>query len=244
MRTRDWRPRPNTILGVVLVGLGVLFLLSRFLDLNLTLFLWPFFIIIPGVLFFVGMALGGRPAGPLAIPGSIVTMTGLILLYQSIMARIDSSAFATWAYAWALVFPTSVGMGLMINGAWSNEPRLVHTGVRWTLAGLAIYVLLGGFFELLINLTDNPISDLMWPALLIGGGVYLLRRRPVRRAAAGASVPAAERPPAPPAPPAPPQAPAPPRPARASKPKTPVTGFEPIDPARGARGSRSKSGEE
>ncbi len=71
------------MIALLLIGLGLLFLLLQFVPLDLGRNAWPFFIIIPGLLFFAGMALGGRDAARLAIPGSIVTMVGLILLYQN-----------------------------------------------------------------------------------------------------------------------------------------------------------------
>ncbi len=49
--------------GVVLVGLGLIILFGQLLSVNLWAFLWPFFIIAVGAMFFVGMAAGGRNAG-------------------------------------------------------------------------------------------------------------------------------------------------------------------------------------
>lgn len=86
--------RMSVLIGILLVGLGAMFLLGQLFNINLISYLWPFFVIVPGLLFFVGMLLGGKQAGPLAIPGSIVTMTGLLLLYQSITGHWES-----WAYA-------------------------------------------------------------------------------------------------------------------------------------------------
>jgi len=170
------RRRGNAVIGLLLVSVGALFLLGNLFRLNIGGMVVAFIVMAPGVLFFVGMAAGGKPAGPLAIPGSILTMTGLILLGQAILFQFDPTAYATWAYAWTLVFPTSVGLGLIIFGVWSAEPRLVRLGLGWSSVGLVLFALFGAFFELLLNLTDNPITDLMWPALLIGVGLYLLRR--------------------------------------------------------------------
>jgi hypothetical protein len=98
----------------VLVALGTLFLLEQFFDFQLGQWLWPLFIIIPGLLFFVGMLLGGKSAGPLAIPGSIVTTVGLLLLYQNTFNHFES-----WAYTWAL-------MPVAVPGASSR---------RWSITG-------------------------------------------------------------------------------------------------------------
>ena len=48
--------------------------------------------------------------------GSAVTMVGTILLFQNTF-----DYFQSWAYAWALVFPTSVGVGQLIYGSIKNR---------------------------------------------------------------------------------------------------------------------------
>ena len=186
MATQQQRGRTNAIIGMVLVGLGAMFLLGQLFNINMWRFFWPFFIIIPGLLFFLGMALGGKSAGPLAIPGSIVTTVGLLLLYQSVTNHWES-----WAYAWALIFPTSVGVGLAINGAWSEVPRLRETGMKWIRVGLIIFVVGGVFFELLLNISHSVIGNVVWPLLLIGGGIYLLISRRNRPAVPEGSTPQA-----------------------------------------------------
>jgi len=225
----------NIVIGVALVGLGVLFLAGRLFNINFWSFFWPFFIIVPGLLFFVGMALGGKPAGPLAIPGSIVTTVGLILLYQSIFNHWES-----WAYAWALIFPTSVGIGLIINGKWNNEPHLVESGTKFATVGLIIFLLAGIFFELILNISNNFIGNVLWPLALIAVGVYLVTRR--NRGQPAAQTPASapeetfrpiEKKPAPPQTAARPIEP----PAEAPKPE-----FEPLDMTRGRRPRSRPSG--
>ncbi len=170
MSTNGTRGRANVVIGIALVGAGLLCGLTQFLSATGVFAFWPFFIIFPGLLFFVGMALGGRPAGPLAIPGSIVTTVGLLLLYQATFNQWQS-----WAYAWSLIFPTAVGLGLIIHGKWSNEPGAVHSGMRWAGVGLVIFLILGAFFELLVF--NNMVARVMWPLLLIGFGIFLLLRR-------------------------------------------------------------------
>jgi hypothetical protein len=134
-------------LGVVLVLLGALFLLEQFLGVRLGNWLWPFFIIIPGLFFFVGMALGGSSAGALAVPGSIVTMVGLLLLYQNSFNHYES-----WAYAWALI-PVAAGLGMLIHGAWSDRPALMQHGRRTIGVGLVLFLIGFVFFELMLNIS-------------------------------------------------------------------------------------------
>ena len=160
-------------IGMLLVVLGVLFLLGQIFGFQLGQWLWPLFIIIPGVICFVGMLLGGKSAGGLAIPGSVVTTVGLILLYQNTF-----NYFESWAYAWALI-PTAVGVGMLIHGAWSERPALVQNGRRVAGIGIAMFLIGGVFFELVIGIGryGHGISGILWPALLIGAGIALLLRR-------------------------------------------------------------------
>jgi uncharacterized membrane protein YoaK (UPF0700 family) len=172
MANNDANRLANMVIGLVLVVLGVLFLLGQLFGINLLQFTWPLFIIVPGLLFFVGMVLGGKKVGGLAIPGSIVTMVGLILLYQNL-----SNHWESWAYAWALVFPTSVGIGLIINGAWSGQGRIAQEGKRWIKIGIIIFVVGGVFFESIIGISGRGVRSIVWPVLLILLGAYLIVMR-------------------------------------------------------------------
>lgn len=230
MSQEELRKRGNMVIGLILISLGGLFLLSQIFSFSWVGLVWPFFIILPGALFFLGMVMGGKPAGPLAIPGSIISMTGLILLFQSVIGNFES-----WAYAWALVFPTAVGIGLIVSGAWSSDQPLVQKGIRWTSIGVIMFLVMGAFFELLIF--DNRVADILWPLLLIGGGIYLLRRRAVTSPNGKVRAPTivVERPPAAPAKP-------PIVPIEPEKPATPPTAFEPIDPQRSKRRRKKDDG--
>lgn len=164
--------KPIKVIGAGLVALGVLLFLSRILSLEL----WPLICVAPGLLFFVAMFLGGEKLAPLAIPGSIITTVGMLLLYQA-----NFNHYESWAYAWALVFPASIGVGLIINGLWSGVDKLVRIGWRWFAVGLAIFGVLGVFFELLIGISDNAMTNIVWPLLIIGAGILLLvRRKPIK----------------------------------------------------------------
>jgi len=159
------------IVGATMVVLGVLFLLEQAFGFDLLRYSWPFFIIIPGLLFFVGMVLGGRAAAVLALPGAVVTTVGLILLYQTM-----SDHWESWAYAWALIFPTAVGVGLYIQGTWSDQHDLARQGLRWARLGVVIFVIGGVFFELVIGFGRGSVGRILWPLLLIAVGAYLLRQ--------------------------------------------------------------------
>ena len=172
MDSKSTRVSLNLVIGIVLVGLGVLFLLGQFFSFNLIDYLWPFFVIIPGLLFFVGMMMGGKKTVGLAIPGSIITMTGFILLYGNL-----SNHWESWAYAWALICPTSVGIGLMVQGRRSSNDKLFQRGRDLVKVGLLIFVIAGVFFELILNIRGSRVTGILGPLLLVALGVFLLLRR-------------------------------------------------------------------
>ena len=185
MNSNDNRPQRSgnatTILGVLLIALGILFFIGQVLGINfgrLGEFGWPVFIIAPGILLFLlALAVGEQAGELLAILGSSVTTVGAILLYQNTF-----DYFQSWAYAWTLVFPTSIGVGQIIYGSIKNREGTAATGIRLTVAGLIIFVALAVFFELVIGFSGHGIglSRFGWPALLIALGALVLVGRYLR----------------------------------------------------------------
>lgn len=169
---------PGLIFGTLLIVLGVLFLVQQFLAIDIWDWMWPFLILFAGLFFFAMMFAGGRSSAGLAIPGSILTMVGLILVVQNVF-----DLFQTWAYAWALVFPVSLGVGQYIDGVWRADPGRKAHGLRQIQAGLILFVLLGAFFELVINLSgfsSDRLAQYAWPLILILFGLWLLARTLIR----------------------------------------------------------------
>lgn len=174
MSEKDGREAPNIVIGILLLAFGLIFLLGQFHRVNFWGAAWPLFIIVPGLMFFVGMILGGRSVSGLAIPGSIVTTVGLILLFQNTF-----NVWESWAYAWALIFPTAVGVGILIHGIWGGDPKAVREGKNMAIVGLMILVVAGAFFELVLNIGgrgSGGIVRIAWPAVLVIIGAYLLAR--------------------------------------------------------------------
>jgi hypothetical protein len=162
------------LLGAVLVGLGALFLAARVFHISLIGYLWPFFIIVPGVMCFVVMVIAGKEHakafGLLSIPGAIVTMTGLLLLYQNTFNHWES-----WAYAWALI-PASAGIGIMLFGTRIDSDFLLKSGRRTASIGLILLLVFGTFFEFVLRISENILCSTVWPVLLVALGAYWLTR--------------------------------------------------------------------
>jgi hypothetical protein len=180
------RSRITTGVGALLVALGLLLLAQQLFGFNWS-GAWPFYIIAVGLVFFVGVVVGGSAAGPLAIPGAVITTVGLILLYQRTFDR-----YETWAYAWTLLVAAG-GVGLLIDAAWRNQPERAQLGRVVTGVGVALFVVGFVFFEGALNFsgwTDQLPSGLggrlagaLGALALIALGVFVLLRR------SGASAP-------------------------------------------------------
>ncbi len=159
-------------LGIILMVLGFLFFLQQLLNLSIWRYGWPVLILVAGFLFFAVMVFGGRETATLAIPGSIITMIGLILLYQNAFDR-----YQTWSYAWALILPTSIGMGRYIQGWWGSRPDLRARGTVEIRIGLILFVVLAVFFEMFLNPSGfftGALSRYAFPLLLMGIGVSIV----------------------------------------------------------------------
>lgn len=159
--------RMTLAIGVLLILAGATVLGIRQLGLDVAEAGWPLFVIVPGiVLFLVGLAVGGRGGTGFAVAGSIATVSGLILAFQD-----RTGLWATWAYAWALVAPGGVGLGLAVYGALTRQRDLALGGVWTLLTGLVIFIVGAFFFESVIGLSGDRIEGL---DTLLAGAVVVL----------------------------------------------------------------------
>lgn len=161
----------NQVIGVVLVVLGALFLLGQVVDFGNLIgdWGWPFFIIIPGLFLLIWAMMGGKSVAGLAIPGSIVTTVGLILLFQN-----ATDHFESWAYAWGLIV-AAAGFGRYLQGSLSGDENGRQQGMQGARVGLIMFVVFAAFFELFI-FNQSALARYLVPLALIVAGVYLLRR--------------------------------------------------------------------
>ncbi len=162
----------SMIAGSALIVLGGLFLINQFLSISIGRFIWPFFILIPGIGLFVAVYNGGKETAGLAIPASVVSMVGLILLVQSI-----TDHWGSWAYAWSLIFPTSIGLGMYIYGIRGEDDDTKQRGRGMLRTGLILFIILAAFFEMIFAASGSMVSRIFWPVLIILLGLYLILRR-------------------------------------------------------------------
>ena len=167
--------RGAMVLGVVLIALGALFFALQTLRPEITFPTWPLWVIVPGaILFLLAFAVGGEAGAAVAAVGAVVATTGLVLLYQS-----ETGHWTSWAYAWALVAPGSIGLGLLVYGVLAGEPRPRAAGLPALLAGIGLFVGFGLFFEGVLGLSGPQyriFGDWLLPAVLIVIGAILIGR--------------------------------------------------------------------
>jgi hypothetical protein len=126
------------------------------------------------LLFVIALASSGKEGESLAIIGSVVTSVGLLLLYQN-----STDHWENWAYTWALIVPTAVGMGQMIYGSLKHQQELVKAGTRLAVIGAVIFLAGFFFFEIVIGIGGFGLSrfglgGFGWPVLLIGIGCLVI----------------------------------------------------------------------
>ena len=164
------------VLGAAIIVVGLLSLLSRLIDLDLG-DLWPLFVIAPGVAILIsGLAAAPGGAGTAAtVTGSQLTGLGLLLLFQNL-----TGLWQTWAYAWALVWPTSIGLGLVARGNFSGDDKTARSGASTAMVGFLMFVAGFAFFEGILGISGSSlgvIGDYALPAVLIAVGLVVIFRR-------------------------------------------------------------------
>ncbi len=172
MNNNEQHERNTRALGLLLLAVGAWILVARFIHIDVEAWLWPFWIIVPGGLI---MALGFRDTHRsnegLVTFGSIVAVTGIILFIQNITGQWQS-----WAYAWALLFPGSIGLGQYLWGKRAGDVTEVHKGEKTMQVALVLFVAFGLFFEVVLGIGGFHLGTagrIVVPVLLIAGGAAL-----------------------------------------------------------------------
>ncbi|MEA2635831.1 MAG: hypothetical protein QOH92_2598 [Chloroflexota bacterium] len=165
--------RPSMVMGGLLVLVGALLLLGQFVRIDIGHYGWPFFVIAPGlVILFLALTARGALGEGLAILGSIISVTGLILLYQN-----ATDHFESWAYAWALIFPGAVGVGMILYGLVASRPGNIRAGTRLVGIGVVLFLLGVAFFEGIVGIGGYQFGrpgGVAVGALIIAMGALLL----------------------------------------------------------------------
>lgn len=173
--------------GVLLIGLGILFLLGQiFREFDFWGTFWPFILVGIGLVFFAGMLAGGKSSAGLAVPGSILTCLGLMMFVQTLTDHWES-----WAYSWSVII-FSVGLGIYIQGVYGERESSRRSGKSLMRLGVILFIIFGVFFELLFS--SSELGSYVIPIALILLGLFLLVRRSGRPAERREVMPAPEQP--------------------------------------------------
>jgi hypothetical protein len=162
------------IVAGLLIGAGILGLIAEWAELDLGGWLngsgWTLFIIVPGVILLAAGLLLRRPVAGLTIAGTIVTAVGALLLYQDRTGHYES-----WSYAWALIAPGAVGLGLVLHGLRANDHAQLTVGARMLAIAAAIFVVGAWYFETVFRTGRVPfdLGD-SWPIVLVILGAIVL----------------------------------------------------------------------
>jgi hypothetical protein len=155
--------------GALLVLAGIFLLVAQQAGLSLE---WPIWIVASGVALIVLAVVAGQAGPGFAVVGGIVTMLGVVLWIQR-----STDLYATWAYAWALVAPGGVGVGLFLYGLFSGRWAVMRSGLGPMVAGLVLFLIGYLFFEGVLGLSGQdggPLGPLVAPALLVILGVIVI----------------------------------------------------------------------
>lgn len=172
MNDTEQRARNNRVLGLLLLGAGAWILAGRFLLVDFGRWLWPFWIVVPGVIITaMGLRSDNRGGEGLVIFGSIVMATGAVLFAQNLLSHFES-----WAYAWAILFPGSIGVGQYLWAKKTNNPARARDAQRTMRVAAALFLAFGVFFELVLGFSGlhwGPYGRVALGVLLIAGGAAI-----------------------------------------------------------------------
>jgi hypothetical protein len=164
--------RGNLVVGIILLLIGVMALFGQIAG-PIGGMVRPVIVIGFGLAFLAAMVVGGRSLGFLAIPGTIISGIGVMLLIQNIFQLGDFMA-----YGWGLII-CAVGIGLVIAGTWSEHQDMVRSGWKVAQVGLTLFLVFGILFEVIFNLggSSTGLGVLFWPMTLalVGVGLLVLR---------------------------------------------------------------------
>ncbi len=164
-------PQPGgLIIGVAFILLGGAALLVQAGGLSIG---WPIWIIAPGIALLLGaVAVGGSGGAGMATAGGIVTMVGVVVAAQE-----AEDLHQTWAYAWALVAPGGIGVGLTVYGLLTRRGDDLRSGLGALFVGVVLFLVGFLFFEGVVGLSGDrfaSLTDVAVPLALVVIGVVVL----------------------------------------------------------------------
>jgi hypothetical protein len=151
--------------ALFLIGAGFLLLVGNFLNIHFLDFLWPIFIIAPGLLL-MWPAYQSSPGNRsklafLAVPGAMLAAFGALLGLMNL-----ADHFESLAYAWTLILAAGA-MGYRVMKRHDGQAH--ERSHRFVRTMVLLFMGLTAFFELIVFSSLGAF----WPLLLISLGIYL-----------------------------------------------------------------------
>jgi len=167
--------RGTVYVGILLIAAGFLFLVAemtgRWIGWGA---IWPFLVLLVGAAFWLPIFIWWdrhEELAGLAIPGTIVAVNGLILLFQNI-----TGLWETWSYLWTME-PVAVALGLLAL-------YILGKRDRGLLVAASIVGGIGLTFFLIFATAFSPFFRILGPVVVILAGLLAILGGTGRRAKA------------------------------------------------------------
>ena len=153
--------------ALLLIGAGVLVLVTNLLHISLMNYLWPGFIVGLGLLMvwpaYQSTAEQQSRLSFLAVPGAMMLAMGGLFFLMNL-----TDHFESMAYGWTLILAAgAAGYGYLKR--FDESPAAQEKAHRFIRTMVLAFMALATVFELLIFQSLGA----WWPLLLIGGGAYV-----------------------------------------------------------------------
>jgi hypothetical protein len=173
------KEHPSIVPALILIAVGLFFLLNNaglLQDVDLEK-LWPGFLLLAGVAFWLQYLFGGDRDPGLVFVGTLATLLGLFFFLFTLEVELpwefeNLSGPMKWddnAVLWP-VYPLVVGIGLLVLSIFDQD---------WGAFGVGLVAVVVGVFALIFTLgRPDGLEELaqFWPILLIIFGIGLLLR--------------------------------------------------------------------
>lgn len=159
--------------GVLLIGFGVLLLLTNLFRVDLMAYLWPGFVVVPGLLLmwpaYNSTVERQSPFSFLAVPGAMIATAGVLLFAMNTAGE----HFEAWSYSWTLVI-AAIPAALMYIRRFDRGHSVHENGRQFIRIMVILFMGLAVFFEIIIFQNFNPLLPL---ALIVFGAYLLFKER-------------------------------------------------------------------
>jgi hypothetical protein len=152
----------NFILGFILILAGGFLLIQKLLGIDISLwnFIWPLFLLIPGILMHAKYFSTGNNSNNYILAGILVTY-GLVFLVNNITNGQYSNLLS-------FGYPLGIGVGFLENHAFGPK-RSSDLSIGIIFVVIAIYIFVKALFP-----TAYYLRDYILPGVLICFGIFVL----------------------------------------------------------------------